>query len=254
MSGDKLYQAVLDQPDRDGPRRQYAAYLEQQGDELGEYVRLALDLDRNRLPPENRARALDLHNKLRDRQTAPLQPWIRTYQRDRGFVTMVAMDGQTFMDHGSEVFSRAPIQHLDLLNAKPVFAEIVGSPLLARVQTLTLENNDLGDHEAQLLGASPHVRRLLSLDLSRNRIGLPGLEAIAASPNLQALRIFVFDHNVVENPVSQWSSDGVSGLTHYEGAGSTQALLEKKYGTRQWMHPSEGDQNLNRFRLCDAGE
>jgi uncharacterized protein (TIGR02996 family) len=32
---DDLYQAVLANPDRDGPRRRYADYLEKQGDETG---------------------------------------------------------------------------------------------------------------------------------------------------------------------------------------------------------------------------
>jgi uncharacterized protein (TIGR02996 family) len=38
---DDLYRAVLENPDRNGPRRRYAEYLEKQGDELGEYIRLA---------------------------------------------------------------------------------------------------------------------------------------------------------------------------------------------------------------------
>jgi uncharacterized protein (TIGR02996 family) len=252
---DNLYRAVLEAPDRDGPRRQYARYLENQGDELGEYIRLALDWDRKRLATHaDVARALELHNKLRARQTAPLERWIRSHQRDRGLVALVEMDGRSFVEHGDEVFALAPIQHLDLVESKAVFAEVVQSPILGRVQTLNLYNNDLGDKEAALLAASPHLQRLLALDLSRNKIGLPGLEAIASSPNLPSMKRFNFDHNLVDSPVAKWSSDGVSGLTHYEGAGSTQDLLEKKYGIKKWMHPSEGDQNLDRFRLCDASE
>jgi uncharacterized protein (TIGR02996 family) len=246
-----LYQAVLDAPDRDGPRRRYAAYLEQQGDELGEFIRLALDWDRKRLVGAADTRALVLYNRLRGRLAAPLDPWIRSYQLDRGLVAEVDMDGKTFVDHGSDVFARAPIQHLNLVAAKPVFAEIVQSPVLARVQTIGLSKNDLTDHEIELLAASPHVRGLLYLGLFKNQIGQVGLEAIAASPNLAALKVLSFDYNLVESPVSKWSNDGVSGQTHYEGAGAMQAFLKTKYGPKAWMEPEE---NVHRFRMCDAGE
>jgi uncharacterized protein (TIGR02996 family) len=242
---DELYQAVIDRPDRDGPRRRYAEYLDQQGDSFGEYIRVSLERARQGLLGQG------LPAKLDDELAAPIRPWIRSWLVDRGFVAKVKMDGKAFVDHGSDVFSRAPIQHLDLVEAKPVFAEIMHSPVLARVQTLSLSSNQLDDNEASLLAASPHVRALLYLDLSGNEIGERGLDAITASPNLVALRVLEFDYNRVENPVSKWSSDGVSGLVHYEGAGPTQAVLKQKYGEKLWMHPP---QNVDRLRMCDAGE
>ena len=252
---EELYRAVLAAPDRNGPRRRYAEYLERGGDELGEYIRLAIDWDRRRLTTHARvARAAELHTKLRDRQAAPVAPWTRLHQRDRGLVAMVEMDGRTFLEHADDVFAVAPIQHLDLVETKSMFAEIAGSPLLARVQSLRLSENDLGDAEAGLLAASPHVRRLLYLDLGSNRIGEAGLDAIAASSTLVALRQLHFGRNLVESPVDKWSSDGVSGLVFYAGTGPLQAVLERKYGTKAWMHPSEGDVNVDRYALCDAGE
>ncbi len=248
---DELFQAVLAAPDRDGPRRWYAEYLERQGDELGEFIPLAIDWDRKRLSGADDTRALTLYNRLRDRLAAPLAAWIRSYQLDRGLVAEVEMDGKAFVEHGSDVFARAPIQHLNLVAAKPVFADIVKSPLLSRVQTLGLSKNQLTDHEVELLASSAHVRNLVYLGLFENKIGEGGLDAIAASPNLAGLRVLSFDYNLVESPVSTWSSDGVSGLAHYEGAGPLQAKLKKKYGTKAWMEPP---QNVDRFRMCDAGE
>lgn len=248
---DELYQAVLDHPDRDSPRRHYAEYLENQGDELGEYIRLSLQKTRHGLDRDKNARMLELHNKLRQEQTAPLAPWIRSHQRDRGLVALVEMDGQSFIEHGSEVFARAPIQHLDLRNTKQVFAEVVRNPVLSRVQTLSIEQNNLDDHEAALLASCPHVHRLVYLGLDGNCIGQRGFEALTASPFLTALRVLHLDYNLIESPVSKWSNDGVSGLEHYEGAGPTQALLKNKYGEKPWMNPP---QNIDRFRMCDAGE
>jgi len=246
-----LYRAVLASPDHDGPRRRYAAQLEQEGDELGEYIRLSLDGDRDRLSEPAVTRALVLHNQLRVRMTAPIAAWIRSHQRDRGLVALVEMDGQTFIDHGTEVFALAPIQHLDLVDTKGVFAQLVQSPILERVQTLALERNALGDQEAELLAASPYARHLVYLSLFGNKIGQPGLEAITASKNLAGLKVLHFDYNLVESPVTKLVSDGVSGLADYVGGGPLKALLIKKYGHKAWMDPPD---NVDRSRMCDAGE
>ncbi len=248
---DDLYQAVLEAPDRDGPRRRYAEYLEQQGDELGEYILLALDEARRNLSLKRYQRFRELNTKLDDRLGAPIRPWVRTFLLDRGLVGKVKMDGKAFVDHGRDVFARAPIQHLDLVDAKRVFPTIMQSRVLEQVRTLAIEEGDLGDVEAGLLASSPFVRRLVYLNLAANKISQVGLEAITMSPNLAALQVLHVEFNPVEDPVSKWSSDGVSGLTYYEGAGPMQVLLKQKYGEKAWMEPP---QNVDRLRMCDAGE
>ena len=246
---DELYQAVLDQPDRDGPRLRYAAYLEKQGDELGEFIRLALDWNRQRPhhgPPD---RPLNLYNKYIHVLRIPIDPWIVNCQLDRGLVAKVDMDGKAFVDHGHDVFIRAPIQHLNLVNAKPVFSEIMNSKVLLQVQTLSMAKNQLTDLEAELLAASPNVGNLVYLDLFGNRIGEAGFEALTASTILPKLKVLHLDYNKIESPVSRYSSDGY--ITFYDGVGPIRAVLEKKYGLKAWMEP---ELNVDRFRMCDAGE
>lgn len=242
---DDLYQAIIDQPARDRPRRRYADYLEEHGDQLGEYIRVSLERARRGFRSESLPANLD------DELAAPIRQWIRTWQVDRGLISLVEMDGKAFVDHGRDVFARAPIQHLNLTNAKSVFAEIVQSPVLARAQTLSIVKENLGDAEAKLLASSAYVRALVYLDLSANKIGQAGLEAITASSNLAALKMLHFDYNLVASPVAQWSSDGVSGLVYRESGGPIQAMLRQKYGEKPWMEPPH---NLDRFRMCDAGE
>lgn len=248
-TADELYRAVLAKPAHDGPRRTYARYLETTGDELGEYIRLSLDADRNR--PTNKNRWLELHNKLMPRLSAPIASWVRSDQPDRGLVALVQMDGRTFVDHGADVFAKAPIQHLDLVDTKAVFADVVRSPILAKVQTLTFTKNGLGDADAKLLADSPHVKHLVYLSLFDNKIGQPGIEAIAASKNLSALRVFHFDYNEVESPVGRSVNDGVSGLESYQPGSPLAAVLRKTYGEKAWL---ELPPNLDRLRMCDAGE
>ncbi|CAN5269536.1 hypothetical protein BH09MYX1_BH09MYX1_58170 [soil metagenome] len=248
-TADDLYRAVLAQPAHDGPRRTYATYLETSGDELGEYIRLSIEVDHRR--PANTTRQLELHNKLQQRLTAPIASWIRSHVPDRGLVALVQMDGKTFVDHGADVFAKAPLQHLDLVETKAVFAQVVNNPVLAKVQTLTLDRSDLGDAEAELLAASPNVRQLVYLSLFGNHIGQPGLEAIAASNNLPELRVFDFGYNAVESPVGTTVSDGVSGLEFYQPGGPLAAALRKKFGEKVWL---ELPPNISRYRMCDAGE
>jgi uncharacterized protein (TIGR02996 family) len=248
-TADDLYRAVLAKPAHDGPRRAYAKYLESTGDELGEYIRLSLETDRKR--PADNARQLELHNKLQSRLTAPIASWIQSHQPDRGLVALVKMDGQTFIDHGADVFAAAPIQHLSLVDTKAVFAQVMKNPILARVQTLSLENNGLGDAEAKLLADCPHLKHLLFLNLYGNEIGQPGLEAIAASRNLPAMRVFHFEYNAVESPVGTTVTDGVSGLEFFQPGGPLAAVIRKKYGDKVWL---DLPPNIDRFRMCDAGE
>lgn len=248
-TADDLYQAVLAKPAHDGPRRIYARHLEATGDELGEYIRLSLDSDRRR--PTDHRRQLELHNSLRQRLTAPIAAWIRSHQPDRGLVALVEMDGRTFIDHGADVFARAPIQHLNLVDTKGVFAQVVANPILAKVQSLSVAQDKLGDEEAMLLAASPHVRSLVYLDLWGNHIGQPGLEAIAASENLGLLQHLSIEYNDVESPVGREVTDGVSGLVFFQRGGPLAAVIQQKYGPKAWL---EQPVSPERFRMCDAGE
>ena len=51
----------------------------------------------------------------------------------------------------------------------------------ARLRTLLLKKNLLGDGGAKSLAQSPHLARLTTLDLNDNRIGKAGAEALAAA-------------------------------------------------------------------------
>lgn len=246
---EELFRAVLERPGNDGPRRRYAAYLESIGDELGEYIRLSLDVDRKR--PSDHDRWLRFHNSLRERLHAPFAAWTRSVQRDRGLVAAAEMTGRQFLDYGADVLARAPVQHLGLVETKDVFAEVMNHPVLAKIRTLSVHNADLGDAEAAMLAASPYVRQLVCLSLYGNRIGQAGLEAIAASENVPALRIFFFEYNEVESPVGRDVTDGVSGLVFYQPGGPLAAVIREKYGDKPWLVLP---QDTDRFRVCDEGE
>jgi len=248
---DELYRAILADPDRNEPRRRYAEYLDQQGDELGEYIRLSLAKAHGTLDPSRHARFLALDATMNPRLGGALQGWVRSWELDRGLVAKVTMDGAFFLAHGPAVFTRAPVQHVDLVNAKSMLGAIVQNPLLSHVRTLRLSNNGLDDHDAELLAGSPYARRLVYLDLDTNRIGRAGIEAIAGSPNLAGLRALFLADNAVESPVSTWVDDGRSGLVEHVGAGLLQAELVATFGRKAWMDVGP---HLDRFRMCDVAD
>jgi Ran GTPase-activating protein (RanGAP) involved in mRNA processing and transport len=61
------------------------------------------------------------------------------------------------------------------------------SPNLARLRTLSLSDNQLGNEGAAALAASPHLARLATLRLDNNGICKNGAEALADSPYLGRL-------------------------------------------------------------------
>jgi uncharacterized protein (TIGR02996 family) len=92
-------------PDRDEARRRYADYLDQHGDELGEYIRLAREKARGALDSSRHARYLELDAKMDVRLGGALQGWVKSWRLDRGLVAQVKMDGAIFLAHGTAVFS-----------------------------------------------------------------------------------------------------------------------------------------------------
>jgi uncharacterized protein (TIGR02996 family) len=65
---------------------------------------------------------------------------------------------------------------------------LAGSPVLATVRVLDLENNNVTDATAQALAASPHVGRLEELILRYHTLTDAGVQALVSSPGMANLR------------------------------------------------------------------
>jgi uncharacterized protein (TIGR02996 family) len=74
---------------------------------------------------------------------------------------------------------------------------LAGSPHLARLTSLGLFSNRLGDAGARALAASPHLANLVDLDLDSNEITDAGSEALLASPHLAGLRRVKLEGNAL---------------------------------------------------------
>lgn len=129
----------------------------------------------------------------------------------------------------------APSARVKVRGAQGRIAEIVRSPVLAKLEALDLDDQGVTDDDLAALAASPHVRQLRQLDLRYNPISARGIEALAASPNLKALELVNLDGN---------PADPVDRLEYYDETNTHRVptdagkALEAKYGPLRWLHPA----------------
>jgi uncharacterized protein (TIGR02996 family) len=239
MDLDALYDAVVAAPTDDAPREAYADAIASTDPDRAEYIRLELKLARwRKTGPKSdertnaSVRAFILQYGHRAEWEANVLPLVDACGFLRGFVDYVALDAARFLATAPELYRTAPVLHLELSGVKPVAAELFASPHLARIESLTLLRNQLGDAEVELLARSPHLGRLAWLDLGLNEIGPAGVEALAASDRLPRLGYVGLLGNPVDDPTPQ-HADG------YDATSVVGAALQAKYGPRDWLDARE---------------
>lgn len=226
-------QAVVDAPTEDAPRAAYARAVAATDPERAELIDIQLELARARRahtedghPALNREGALIRTHGAR--WAADIRSLVDSWQFLRGFTDVVKLDAARLLSVAPELYRCAPVLHLNLTGVKPVAAELFQSPHLARIQSLGLLHNGLGDAEIAALAASPHLANLRWLELSNNKIGAAGLEALAASRNLPRLGYVGLATNAVPDPTPQHADE-------YDATSPIGEELQRKYGPRPWL-------------------
>ena len=232
---DALLAAVLAAPDDEAARLAYADAVAATDAAWAELIKLQLQLSRwrrNRENPPTRpqasARQAGLLEMHATRWAATIAPQVKGWSFLRGFVEVVRLDAARFIEGAPLLYRTAPILHLDLENVKPVAAALFASPHLARIQSLELRQNELGNAEAKLLAASPHLGALRWLGLGNNAVGEAGLDALAASRCLPALGYLDFRWNPTDDPTPQDADE-------YSADTPAAAALQARYGKRAWL-------------------
>lgn len=237
----ELLEAVLAAPSEDGPRLDYAAWCEAHGDPSwrarGELIRLELDavgLDRrNPASLGNRRRIREQLETYGSAWAQPLAAWIDDFQFLRGFVGLVKLTAQSFVDHADDILALAPVQHLDLTDVRDVDEALADSPALANIRSLRMDGCGLHDLHLQLVAASPHAANLRWLSVASNHLTIASAEALAASPHLSQLEFAQFRSNPTD-PAEQLGLDsGVVVASWMPPAGED---LEARYGYLPWLH------------------
>jgi hypothetical protein len=227
-----LRQWVIDVPQDDAPREAYASAVAGTDPDRAELIRLQLQIakaDRLRLSSSPASmQAGDLIRAHGTRWAGPINDAVTGWTFMRGFVEVVMMDAEWFLDVAEEVYALAPVLHLDLTDVRLVSEELFASPHLQRIISLNLHQNDLGDEDAILLAQSPNLGNLEWLNLSNNRIGEAGLEALAASPKLPRLGYVDFRWNGTPDPTPAHADE-------YDATTPAALALQEMYGRREWL-------------------
>jgi len=100
----------------------------------------------------------------------------------------VNVTARQFLAHGAQLFAAGPIRHLHLLDLGGHLTPVFASPLLARLNFLTVFAQHLGEPLARVLAECPHLLNLRGLHLGRNRLGDASIELLAGSPHLVELK------------------------------------------------------------------
>jgi uncharacterized protein (TIGR02996 family) len=242
---DRLHANVLANPEADEPRVVYADEVERSDPARAELVRVQLQSARSRRAQQSPGVRADWYTResvlLERHKDAWARPvteihGVRFVKFYRGFLEHVRMSARDFLAHGETLYQRAPVLHLDLEDLRPLADEVFQSPLLARIHSMRLWRNRLGDREISLLAASPHLGRLRWIDLTYNDIGTAGVEALCASANLPSLRYVDLADNPAPDPTPQiGETDTLSNDIMHVDVPMVARDLEQRFGKKAWL-------------------
>jgi hypothetical protein len=172
---------VTREPDSTEARRTFAASLA--GADLASAIRVACELP---LPThwDRRNIRFDRHGWY-----GPIVELLGDLKRDiielhvaQGFVDFVVMSAREFLPRADDLFTRAPVRCVELLDAGSHVDALLRSPHLSRLVGLGLEASMVSD-----LPRLPRLPRLRHFALrSRHEVTLAELSELAHSPGLEA--------------------------------------------------------------------
>jgi uncharacterized protein (TIGR02996 family) len=229
-----LLRAVARHPDDDTPRLICADWLDEQGNDRdsarAEFIRLQIDLDHD--PP--RVNMIDWAPDPRSRRerelvtrfgaawlASELPAWAAHQLRQchgwpdepftRGFVEFARFHPCSFVLHGHELFTLAPLTGADLgVKDLDTLYLLAGCPHLARLRSLDVSGGrvgviGIGDDGVEILALSPYLAGLEELDLSCAGITDAGAAILAQSTRLPGLQVLDVSRN-------QLTPNGVEAL------------------------------------------
>jgi uncharacterized protein (TIGR02996 family) len=187
----------------DGPRLVYADFLDESDDPAdrarGELIRVQCALARLSEDHPRRGelsyREGELLQHYQHAWADHLRGLADGYEFRRGLLDAVSVSAATFLARGDELFRRAPVRRVRLLDAARHVAKLADCPFLASVRELDLCGNDLGNGGVNVLLRSPYLTRLQDLDLSFNGLCDGGVQLLARSAAVPRLRALALSDN-----------------------------------------------------------
>lgn len=214
MDQRSFLQAIIEDPDDDGPRLIFADWLEEQGNPRGEFIRVQCELERlgeddpRRLQLETRQCVLLAEHQ--NEWAGALREFVHRFWFRRGFIDKVQIGAGQFLANAELLFETTPLSQVAFHNASQSLAQLADCPYLARLRGLDFKpdftwrqrdfpSSQIFDEGVRILATSPHLANLRALDLGWNRIGDDGVRALAESPHLAGLVSLDLSQNEIGN-------------------------------------------------------
>lgn len=272
-------QRIRAYPDDDTPRLIFADWLDEQdcgrGERLGpewngeraRFIRIQIALARltkESIENDHGDSPESNYQGQRDELLAAEQALLSTYETEwtapfrglatglefrRGFVEVAKVAARQFLRFSHELFATGPIRHLHMLDlggsltstfqshflarlsSLTIHAQHLGEPLtravadcryLSELKSLRLSRNRLEDAAVDYLAGSSFLNNLEELDLSENDLGETAGRSLAASPCLSSLKQLELGGNRLgpAGVVAITSSDRLTSLTRLGLAGN----------------------------------
>jgi uncharacterized protein (TIGR02996 family) len=229
IAADAFLQTILEQPEADAPRLVYADWLEEQGDPLGELIRVQCQLamlndgDPRREPLGRREGQLMVQNCAL--WHGPVQELGLVGRFQRGLLEITVTGARTLLDVAERLFAMPSVLHVNLRDGaldRDTLRALARSPVFKRIRQLDLQRSHVTNDGIQILCSSPFRGRftklklghtqisslaarllvgafdlsgLIELSLCFNGIGEGGARHLAKCPQLTRLRVLDLSNN-----------------------------------------------------------
>ncbi len=240
-----LHQAILETPDLLEPRIRYADLIRSSDPDRAEFIDLQIEVHKQRRTIVG-PKTGDWNTPFRASQMLleqRQQEWAQELARlvdgclfIRGFIEYIKIDAARFLDIGRNLYSLAPIRHLDLTGVKPVIERIFSSELLGQAIGLYMTTQDLDDDDMKLLAECPYLSKVALLEINENNIGEPGLAELATTKNLPNLDWVNFHNNPTEDPTDGYAIEPIGGWVTDAWRSEAGKKLEEQFGYQKWIH------------------
>jgi uncharacterized protein (TIGR02996 family) len=199
MDEKDLLAAVIESPNDDQPRLEFAKWCDTYDSPRGEFIRAQCQAERlplndpNRMELSSRAfKLLQVHEK---RWLEPIKPLTFFAHFHRGFPEIVGVLVDKFALVAEQLFSLTPVSTLSLccIDIKDYLPQIISCPHLNRVNKLTLNRLNIDDEKVKLISESSYLNNLQNLELGENKITAKGIASLAQSKylsNLNSLSLY----------------------------------------------------------------
>ena len=260
----ELLDAIAANPEDDDLRVQYAERCRTSDPERARFIDLQMARARRRRggdfsEPTNEEVAL---RKKRGADWAhTIAKYSPRYEFDRGMVEEIAIDPHLFLERGEWLYKNAPIRHVWFgRQADPgpfPLADVLGSPLLAHLDTIVMQSKRFDDTAAESLARCPHLTRCLILDLTGNRLAIRGFTALAASPTTRRMLQIAVAPDAYHpgqrfQPTDAMDSAGAD-IWDWSDVSDEGKALERQYGYVPWLHSQNWVLRLDARWLVDRG-